>query len=993
MVDLVEELARDRASGGMAGVDPTVAAELLEVGFEVDQEIGRSASGVVYRVSEVALGRPVAVKVLTAPTADNRDRFTREQQVMARLVGHPNIVPVLRFGNTGSGLPYVVTPLCQRGCLDGLIRRRGALPLAEVVRVAAEIAAALEAAQQLGIVHGNVKPANVLVTDFGGYALTDFGISLGFGWASGVPLSGSGLFAPEVSLGQTPRAAADVYGLGVTLLCALTGHAGQELGRGEHPLAQLLEWPSSSVAYLCELGVPREFAEIVAQAVARYPGDRPLAAELRAVAEQMRSELRAAGDGEALSVARVRRNSGNLPVPAGLVGREAQLAELRDRVVASRLVTLLGPGGVGKTTLALNAAHAELASFPDGVWWVELTDVREGALVAEVVAAKLGLSPGLGVSPTDALVAALSERNALLVLDNCEHVIGDAAELLDTLLRRCPRLHTVATSREVLRVDGESVLALEPMSYPALGGELDAAGATDYDAVAFFVDRARSVQPGFALTEGNVELVATICARSDGLPLAIELAAARLRAMPLDKIAERLSDRLAFLTGGRRAAPTRQQALNYCIEWSYDRCTASEQRLWQRLSVFAGGFDIEAAQQVCAGAGLERDAVVDELCSLIDKSIVMQSEHDGVRRYRLLEAIRDYGRARIESVAEQQQLSRTHLQWCRSLLAQAWTEWFSDRQVHWLRRVEQEMPNVREALQFALQDAPDIALEMAAGLRRISIAQVGLLGEGRHWLDLALAAAKPEPSVERIEAMASAALLAAWQEDVSSAKPLIAQARSLMEEASTPYLEGLADLAEGLEALQQRDTQRAKTCLLRAVDSPDVETQGCAMALLNFAASVSGDEDEALTWLAEALALAEAHNETVLRTRVLAGAALVCRQKGEFARAAHFNRQGLRLCLLIGDSWLGAMYLEGAGWFAQADSQWRRAATLLAAASALTLNAGLGVPPYVNWQQIHDNCESRIRNELTVRELHAATAEGYGMNLAQAVAYALETTA
>ena len=275
------------------------------------------------------------------------------------------------------------------------------------------------------------------------------------------------------------------------------------------------------------------------------------------------------------------------------------MAELRSMLTQSRLVTLTGIGGVGKTTLAIHAAREQVGEFGDGVWFVELADLREGALVTDVVAAALGVRDHPGRALIDVLVDFLLERHALVVLDNCEHIIDDAAKLVEMLLRACPRLHILATSREVLDIGGEAVLPLPALSAPGADDDPTLRTLAGYAAVTLFVERARAAAAGFALTEHNSAAVARICSCLDGLPLAIELAAARMRAMSVEQIADGLSDRYGLLSRRRRGAPTRQQTLAACIEWSYELCTAAEQHLWSRLSVFAGSFDMPAARDIC----------------------------------------------------------------------------------------------------------------------------------------------------------------------------------------------------------------------------------------------------------------------------------------------------------------------------------------------------------------------------------------------------------
>jgi non-specific serine/threonine protein kinase len=299
-------------------------------------------------------------------------------------------------------------------------------------------------------------------------------------------------------------------------------------------------------------------------------------------------------------MAPVARVTGNLPAElTSFVGRRGELAEVRRLLAGSHLVTLTGPGGVGKTRLALRAAAGLRRAFPGGAWLVRLDQLRDQALVARAVAGALGLQDRAGFSPEAALAEYLAGRQLLLVLDNCEHLMDATAKLADLLLRAVAGLRVLATSREALTIDGETVLAVPPLPVPEAGPPLTAAQLGAFPAVRLFAERAAQVVPGFALTEANAAAVAGICRRLEGLPLAIELAAARLPVLSPEQIDERLGGRLGLLTRGGRARAARQQTLRASIEWSYELCSPAERLLWARCSVFAGGFELDAAEGVC----------------------------------------------------------------------------------------------------------------------------------------------------------------------------------------------------------------------------------------------------------------------------------------------------------------------------------------------------------------------------------------------------------
>src|SRR5579859_642718 len=350
----------------------------------------------------------------------------------------------------------------------------------------------------------------------------------------------------------------------------------------------------------------------------------------------------------------------NLPVQlTNFIGREAELAEVRQLLRGgARLVTLTGPGGTGKTRLALEAAVGLLAAFPDGVWWVELAPLTDPALIAQTVAAVLGVRE----EPDRPILATLTDhlrrKRALLIIDNCEHIIQACARFCEAVLRACPQVGLLASSRELLGVGGERAFSVPSLRIPEPDAGLSPDHLGQYEAMRLFLDRAASTAPRFALTPANAPSVVQICQRLDGIPLALELAAARLRMLSVEQLAARLDDAFRLLTGGSRTALPRHQTLQALIDWSYDLLPPSEQTLLRRVAVFAGGWTLEAAESVCAGDGLEQASVADLLGRLIDKSLVLVSETAGVARYQLMETVRQYAQAKLAASGEADEVRR-----------------------------------------------------------------------------------------------------------------------------------------------------------------------------------------------------------------------------------------------------------------------------------------------------------------------------------------------
>ncbi len=390
--------------------------------------------------------------------------------------------------------------------------------------------------------------------------------------------------------------------------------------------------------------------------------------------------------------------SGRGALPAevtSFVGRRRELSETRRLLAASRMLTLTGVGGVGKTRLALRMAAEVRRTFPDGVWFVELAALNDPQLLPHTVANTLELRQ-VSADPAGDLAVYLEEKRLLVVLDNCEHLTGACAVLASKLLAAAPGLRILATSRHVLGVEGEQILSVPPLSTPDPGQEVLAGDATHYESVSLFLDRATAVAPDFAITEANRAAVVELCRRLDGIPLAIELAAVWLRILSPAQILDRLEDRFRLLASGRPAMPPRQQALDATVGWSYDLCSPAERLMWARLSVFSGGFDLEAAEEVCDGDGIPRDDVLNLVASLVNKSIVVryQATEQTTAWYQMLETVRQYGAARLDE-DDLRELQVRHRDHYRRLAKQFGLESFGPRQADWFIRLRREHGNIR----------------------------------------------------------------------------------------------------------------------------------------------------------------------------------------------------------------------------------------------------------------------------------------------------------
>ncbi|EHB56220.1 serine/threonine protein kinase [Mycolicibacterium rhodesiae JS60] len=988
-------------------VGTAVVSELSAAGFRDAEEVGRGGFGIVFRCNQAALDRMVAVKVLTTQLDEDRDRFLREQRAMGVLTGHPNIVGVLQVGETSSGYPYLVMQYHRHGSLDIRIREHGALAHDEVLQLGVKLAGALETAHRAGILHRDIKPANILYTDFGEPALSDFGIAHvtgGFKTATGVFTGSPAFTAPEILSGGAPSPASDIYGLGATLFAALTGHAAFERRSGEQVVAQFLRIASESAPDLRENGVPDDVAALVEMAMARDPRDRPsvveLCTEIQRVQRRhglpvdemaLRSEPQAEQPArQGAKSGRTGRTLGNMPLElTSFVGRRSELSEAQKALSAGRLVTLTGIGGVGKTRMALRIASEVRTDFPDGVWLVELGELRDGSLLIDVVTATLGVRDRSARSPAEVLIEFLATRQLLLVLDNCEQVVDEAAKLAETLLRSCPEIRILSTSREALGIGGETVLPLAPLPCPGADSEPTPPLGPGNDAVALFAERAATAVPGFALTTANTPTIAQICSRLDGLPLAIELAAARLRAMSPEQVLDRLSDRFALLTRGSRHAPTRQQTLSWSIGWSYDLCTPEEKRLWERLSVFSGSFELQAAESIC-GDNLSSDDFLDVVSSLVDKSILLRTEEHGVVRLRLLDTLRDYGRERLDRTDEYAQLRRRHCDWYRQLAHDAEAGWFSASQVQWLDRVQHELSNLREALEFSISEGGQAALDFVADLHQFWFLR-GPFSEARRWLDRALAAAPKAPTTARARALYAACMIAATQGDIAAATALAAEGRELVLRTADPVARAAVAVCDGFAAIASGQLDHACACLQDAIDEHINPTMRAgALIVLGWAQELRGDSGAAVTCYEAALALSESHGESMYRSLALLSMGVAKWRSGEGQDAIRLLRQSLELVRVVNDRRTAAYCLETLAWIAAETGGARVAAVMLGAAAGLSRAVGSASVPFAHLYIHHDEGVRLTQIALGTREFDLAHQEGGALSFDEAIRLGLE---
>ena len=606
-----------------------------------------------------------------------------------------------------------------------------------------------------------------------------------------------------------------------------------------------------------------------------------------------------------------------LPPPlTSFVGREDDLAEVAALLATTRLLTLVGTGGVGKTRLAVQAARLLEPGYDDGAVFVELASLTDPGLVASQVLTALGLPQEASSTPTATLAAALRDRRLLLVLDNCEHLLSPCAVLAEALLSRCRGLRILATSREALRIPPERTLRVRSLSAPPPAGpSRPVEQLLEFEAVRLFAERAAAAS-GLQLTPANVEAAARICAELDGIPLALELAAARTGSLSLDDIAKRLDDRFPLLASGSRTAPSRQRTLQGAVDWTYDHLSGEQRMAFQRLSVFAGDFTLQAAEHLWPEA--ERGGVLDLVSSLVDCSVLVAETGARATRYRLPETMRQYAAAKLD-MAHAELARRRHLAWATALAERAEEGLLAGgRQAEWLDALEAEQDNLRAALGFATSPAAPAgaALPLAAALGRFWEVR-GHLAEGRRWLEAALAADDGARRAVRARALNWAGVLAQRQGDAAAARSALQE--SLVIRRDLGDQRGMAAALHGLGNLAalQGDAATARRsfdeCLAIGRQVGDEEVIAASLANLGWVASNQGELATARAYDEESLALRRRQGDRHGTAMLLGNLGYLAYQEGDFAAARAYDEESLVLRRELGDRHGIAMLLGNLG--------------------------------------------------------------------------------
>jgi predicted ATPase/serine/threonine protein kinase len=1023
--------------------------------YSIEAPIGEGGMGVVYRARDIRLGRQVAIKVLRHRLAADPAALKRFEQEArsASALNHPNIVTIHDVGSFDANsyivMEFVEGTSLRRMCSDG------PLAITDLLSIAVQIADGLAVAHSRGLVHRDLKPENIMVTGERRAKILDFGLAiyadLPPGSAEtrdsmitpaashpGMILGTVGYMSPQQACGAPTDYRSDQFSFGTILYEMATGHRAFERTTAVETLAAIIREEPEPIGQR-NPDIPPPLQWVIKRCLSKNPEDRyasteDLARELSSIRDQFAGGVHWYHD-QAVP---------DLPRPHNpLIGRNTETSAVKQLLLADdvRLVTLTGPAGTGKTRLAVQVATDLVKHFHGGIHFVPLASVSDPELILPAIFRTLGVRQS-GIKPSiDILKKFFREFQGaltLLVLDNFEQLVT-TAPVVSELLAVCPAVKVLVTSRAALRLYGEHEFSVPPLSTPDLRHMPEVDTLAQYPAVALFTERAKAAKPDFALTADNVLAVAEICARLDGLPLAIELAAARVKILPPAALAARVQSRLQLLTSGPRDLPKRQQTLRGAIDWSYDLLTAEEQKLFRRLAVFVGGCAMDGAEAVCNARNDLGADLLETMASLVDKSLIQQVEQQKEPRFLMLETIREYALERLTASGEEPQVRRAHAAYCLVLAEEGESSvrlMTGPQQAIWLDRFDIERDNFRYALDWLIQtENAEWGLRLCTALEGFWLNR-DQPAEGREYLSavLKLPGAAPRTHL-RARALYAAVQMACLLADFESARALMQESLGIYRElGDKPGILTMLNSQAWLE--RDRGNHGAARLLFEETLKLFQElgnVEGVARALSNIADVVKLEQDYALasslydqsleffrqlgdrSGVAWSLSLKgdlahEQHDFDTARrlyekaltnfqdlgeisgiARCLLDLGSLARERGDCKTADRYYKESLGGFRELGQKRYIFRVLEGLACCAVSQQLWQRALKLAGAASAL--RQGLGAHRFALEKGTLDLSLEAARLSLTSEEAAAAWLEGRRMYLEQAIEYAMASDA
>jgi predicted ATPase len=891
--------------------------------YEIASLLGIGGMGEVYRARDTRLDRVVAIKILPAEFAADSERLLRFEREArsASALNHPNIVTIYDLGQDGS-THYIAMELIEGKTLRELLAT-GVLPMRKAIEIAAQVAEGLAKAHEAGIAHRDLKPDNLMVSDDGFVKILDFGLAkltsprgemsqtrTMSGWQTqpGGVVGTVQYMSPEQASGSRLDFRTDQFSFGLVLYEMVSGKRAFKRNSVAETMVAILREEVEPIA-LQNPDAPAPLCWAIERCLEkepnkRYASTRDLAHELVAMRDRFSQK----------QVKQAETRPTNIPVQrTRFVGREKEVAAAKELLLRQdvRLVTVTGMGGIGKTRLAVEVASDLIERFPGGIHFVPLSPVSDPGLMASAIVQTLGIREAGAQSPLEILKKNLRDSSRapmLLLLDNFEHLI-QASPVVAEILATAPNLKILVTSRAALHLYGEHEFPVPPLALPDSKSMPSLAALSQCPAVALFVQRAAAAKPEFELNAENARAVTEICARLDGLPLAIELAAARVKVLSLSAIQTRLTSRLQLLTGGARDLPQRQQTLRAAIDWSYDLLSAAEQKLFRRLSVFAGGCTLEGVEAVCDTKGdLDLD-LLDGMASMVDKSLLQQVEQAlGESRFVMLETIREYAREKLEASKEEASTRRAHAAYCLVLAEEEVTEQTGAEGAEWLERFTLEHDNFRAALEWLTETGDaEWGLRLGAALFRFWEARE-YLAEGSDSLGKLLKlAGAVTPTKARARALFAAGVLVGEQGDYAAANALLSESLDIARHLGDKQGAAVSLNALGVNARDRDDLAVAHSLIEESLalcrDLGDLKAIARALSNLANILKLQGEYEHARSLHSECLAIFQGLEDRTGVAWSLNSQGDVAREQGDYAAAQTLYENGLAIFRELGDRW------------------------------------------------------------------------------------------
>jgi non-specific serine/threonine protein kinase len=997
--------------------------------YTIISVIGSGGMGEVFLAEDAKLGRKTALKFLSREFASDREhleRFVREARAASAL-NHPNICTIYEI-NDAVETPFIAMEYVDGETVVELIRRKGR-NLGHTVDISLQVAEALAEAHSHGVVHRDIKPANIVINKKGRVKILDFGLAkrmVGmeaaegqFQTHAGVVLGTASYMSPEQARGLEVDQRSDIWSLGVCMYEMLTGSLPFRGDTAADTFAAILTYQPDPPSRHCP-EVPEALDRLILNTIERQREKRlgsmdELIDGLRSIKQRIETASgRADGERtneptEIFHSAPTERSepldtdedlSAHKTAPHNLtesferiIGRELEIASLCEMLAEPqvRLVTMTGIGGTGKTTLSRAVARRMLPAFEHGVFFIEMADVFRSDVVASTIAKPLGIREEGGRPVIEVLKDHLRNKEILLVIDNFEQVV-DAAPQINELLLSADRLKILVTSREVLRLTSEVEFQVPPLTLP------DPETATSFDelseteAVTLFVERAKTARSGFTLARENIEDVVAICSLLDGLPLAIELAAARIRILSPAALRDKLEKSLDLLAGVSRDRPERQRTMRGAVLWSYELLSPQEKQVFRELSVFSGGFRFDSAESVCQTSAYTHALdLVDVISSLIDKSLLIQKESkDGEPRFRMLEVVRGFALELLGSEGDLDSTKRRHAECFVGLGEAAEPQIQGASSDVWLSRLAEEHDNIRAAMDWGLANAPDLAVRLAVSVRNYWLVQ-SHLSEGFGWLKAAASSGFDPPASLRFKLLNGLGLSARFRGDYDTARRAYEDGLAAGIEAGDKSGTALSHRGLGLVSMQQGDLEAARVyfdaglAISRELD----DKYGIAMSLsfLGDLARTEGKYADARPHFEEAVELfRRLENRTAVSDALNnLGAALVC--LGETERAAKCFEEAIRSARELSNRITISCSLDGFAAVAERSGDLHKAAVLSGAAEGLRELIGYKIEPAES--KFREFYLSKLGERLDPEELNVMVDQGRRLGVKEAVSVAL----